>query len=76
MSSRMPSAEAIARARAEIEAENRAASQPDPLAAYRPRQQSLPSEHPDHTCDMYCDGQDGWNSDCARIRRKLFGGGR
>lgn len=34
----------------------------------------LPSEDPNHTCGMHCDGQDGTNSYCARIRRKLFGG--
>lgn len=31
----------------------------------------LPSDHPDHFCNMYCDGQDGSNSECARLRRKL-----
>lgn len=29
----------------------------------------LPSNHEDHICGMYCDGQDGINSECAKIRR-------
>lgn len=37
------------------------------------RRSNLPPEDPDHICGMMCDGQDGSNSDCARIRRKLFG---
>lgn len=39
------------------------------------RRSNLPSEHPEHLCGMPCDGQDGSNSYCARLRRKLFGGG-
>lgn len=31
----------------------------------------LPPDHPDHTCGLCCDGQDGRSSDCARIRRAL-----
>ena len=34
---------------------------------------NLPPEDPDHICGMMCDGQDGRNSDCCRIRVKLFG---
>lgn len=29
----------------------------------------LPGWHPDHCCGMYCDGQDGTNSNCAIARR-------
>lgn len=36
------------------------------------RRSNLPPEHPDHICGMFCDGQDGSNSYCARLRRKLF----
>lgn len=31
----------------------------------------LPSSDPLHTCGMYCDGQDGSNSHCARERAKI-----
>lgn len=37
------------------------------------RRSNLPPEHPDHICGMMCDGQDGSNSYCARLRWKLFG---
>lgn len=37
------------------------------------RRTSLPPEHPDHTCGMMCDGQDGQSSNCYKIRMKLFG---
>lgn len=32
---------------------------------------NLPSENPDHTCNMLCDGQDGQSSYCYRLRSKL-----
>lgn len=37
------------------------------------RRSNLPPEHPDHICGIMCDGQDGTNSDCCKIRMKLFG---
>lgn len=37
------------------------------------RRTRLPSEHPDHLHGLMCDGQDGMNSYCERLRRKLFG---
>lgn len=30
---------------------------------------TIPSDDPAHVCGMYCDGQDGMNSLCARTRR-------
>lgn len=41
-------------------------------ATAKSRRSRLPSEHPDHICGLACDGQDGQNSYCARLRRKLF----
>ena len=40
-------------------------------AAESMRRASLPSEDKEHICGMSCDGQDGSNSYCARLRRKL-----
>lgn len=37
------------------------------------RRSNLPPEHPEHLCGWMCDGQDGWSSDCCKIRTKLFG---
>lgn len=37
------------------------------------RRSNLPPEDPEHICGMFCDGQDGGGSDCAKIRCKLFG---
>lgn len=69
----MPSADAVAAAEAEIATEDRAyAAQCSALAAAQARRAPLPSEHPDHTCGLHCDGQDGSNSHCARLRSKLF----
>lgn len=42
------------------------------IAAENSRRSQLPSEHPEHICGLGCDGQDGQNSYCARLRRKLF----
>lgn len=36
------------------------------------RRSSLPSEDPEHVHGMLCDGQDGMNSYCERLREKLF----
>lgn len=30
-----------------------------------------PSTDPRHECGMFCDGQDGYQSDCARAKRGL-----
>lgn len=43
------------------------------VEAENERRAKLPSEHPDHICGVRCDGQDGMNSRCARLRVKLFG---
>jgi len=43
------------------------------LALEESFRKDLPSEHPDHTCNMFCDGQDGQTSYCYRLRKKLFG---
>ena len=73
-----PSKSQIAAAKREIAVEDDAARQlreaPDQLAiaAENSRRSRLPSEHPDHICGLSCDGQDGSNSYCARLRRKLF----
>lgn len=37
------------------------------------RRTSLPPENPEHLCGMSCDGQDGYGSDCALVRNKLYG---
>lgn len=34
-----------------------------------PNLSQLPSADPRHVCGMFCDGQDGSNSDCARAKR-------
>lgn len=74
----MPTAE-VARAKAEIEDENRRSREANDTPERRAqgeensRRSSLPSEHPDHICGMLCDGQDGWTSHCYRLRDKLFG---
>lgn len=70
---RQPTATEIARAQAEILAEDAAAR-----ARYMDdtRGTSLPSEHPDHVHNLKCDGQDGRSSQCVRLRVKLFGADR
>lgn len=30
----------------------------------------LPSTDPKHECGMFCDGQDGYNSECAKAKRE------
>lgn len=72
----------VAAAKAEIAEEDRRAVEArlarHATPAYRAqvdegsRRTKLPSEHADHLCGMLCDGQDGSNSYCARLRRKLF----
>lgn len=37
------------------------------------RRSNLPMEDPEHICGLFCDGQDGSNSDCCLVRTKLFG---
>jgi hypothetical protein len=73
----MPTPEQIEAAVREIEAEDKAARarirEYDPVAAENGRRSQLPSEHPEHIHGMMCDGQDGMNSYCERLRRKLFG---
>lgn len=75
---RKPTKKAVAAAKralaAEDEARERAriTSVDSPAAAENARRSSLPSEHPEHVCGMSCDGQDGANSYCARLRAKLF----
>lgn len=76
---RRPSASEVAAAKRAIAAEDEVARQlrerPEQIAAAaeNSRRSRLPSEHPDHICGLSCDGQDGQNSYCARLRRKLFG---
>lgn len=72
--SAMPDPAAVARALAEVDAEDRATVEHNSEVARQmsTRPRDLPSEHPDHTCGLHCDGQDGRNSRCARIRAKLF----
>lgn len=67
---RRPSAQQVAQAKKEIELEDAAAAL---LVAPVSNRSSLPSEDPNHVCGLLCDGQDGANSYCARLRRKLFG---
>ena len=75
----LPTEEAIQRAKKEMQEENilswGRANSPSNRRTIEEnhRRSSLPSEHPDHICGIMCDGQDGSNSDCARLRRKLFG---
>lgn len=69
----------VAQAEREIKQENQ--DRVDSHAAYYEseeykevqRRTHLPSSHPDHICGIFCDGQDGSNSHCARLRAKLFG---
>lgn len=68
----LPSPELVARAKAEIQAEDEAERAATLAISSNP---DLPSEHPDHICGALCDGQDGSSSHCARLRRKLFGRG-
>ena len=74
----MPTEQQIAAARLEMEQEDRAREKAEhtlereTIVEENNRRSNLPSEHPEHMCGMMCDGQDGWNSDCARVRRKLF----
>lgn len=72
---RKPTKAEVARAKAEIEAENAEMEaarrvQPDPEIE---RRTLLPPEDPEHLCGPTCDGQDGSNSYCTRLRQKLFG---
>jgi len=68
----LPSPEQIAKAQQEIKEEDEAARRKIQLAELD-RRTSLPSEHPDHLHGLHCDGQDGCNSYCVRLRKKLFG---
>ena len=74
-----PSSSQIEAAKRAIAAEDETARQlrdaPEQIAvaAENSRRSRLPSAHPDHICGLGCDGQDGQNSYCARLRRKLFG---
>lgn len=71
--------ERVAIAKAEIEREDRETARraalreitDAPILAETARRARLPPEDPDHICGMMCDGQDGQNSHCARLRRKL-----
>lgn len=75
---KLPTKKQIAAARAAIAEEMRAAAvygetpERQAIAADIVRRSSLPSEHPEHIHGMLCDGQDGMNSYCERLRRKLF----
>lgn len=78
---RRPTKRQIAKAKAEIRREDEARMRrlnSDPVRKAQEkeieRRASLPSEHPDHICGRMCDGQDGSNSECARLRDRLFGG--
>lgn len=76
---RKPTKKQVAKAKAEIEAENKKSREytetPEYVAACEEnsRRASLPSEDPEHIHGMMCDGQDGSNSYCDRLRNKLFG---
>ena len=39
-------------------------------ALHRADLSQLPSSDPNHVCGMFCDGQDGSNSNCAMLRRQ------
>ena len=39
-------------------------------ALHRADLSQLPSSDPNHLCGMFCDGQDGSNSNCAMLRRQ------
>ena len=75
----LPTKEEIEAARWALEAEDEAAARArhtpthDAIVAENARRTALPSEHPDHIHGMMCDGQDGQNSWCVRLREKLFG---
>ena len=72
-----PTTEQIETAKREIAEEDararRMSAKDEAVVAETRRRSQLPSEHPEHIHGMMCDGQDGDNSYCARIRRKLFG---
>jgi hypothetical protein len=76
---RVPTDEQVTAVKREIEIEDlkrqHRIEDPDRVAVEREnaRRSSLPSEHPEHIHGMMCDGQDGMNSYCERLRRKLFG---
>lgn len=76
---RTPTKKQVKAAHAQIAAEDRAAERARDTPANRRiidenrRRSSLPSEHPEHIHGMMCDGQDGMNSYCCRLRMKLFG---
>jgi hypothetical protein len=78
---RTPSKQQVEAAKREIAREDKVASErrlsPEDQAQVdeNHRRSNLPSEHPEHICGWMCDGQDGSNSYCARLRYKLFGGG-
>lgn len=75
-----PTNEQVTTAKAEIEAEDSrrransvcAYDEQKRIIAENQRKSSLPSEDPEHIHGMMCDGQDGMNSYCERLRRKLF----
>jgi hypothetical protein len=73
-----PTRKQVAKAKDEIAAEDYAKSilerGDEDVVAENSRRSSLPSEHPEHIHGMMCDGQDGMNSYCVRLRTKLFGG--
>lgn len=73
-----PNKSAVAAAKREIAVEDeearrlRESPEQQAVSDENSRRSRLPSEHPDHICGMLCDGQDGQNSYCSRLRRKLF----
>lgn len=77
-----PTKKQVTQAQEEIEAEDCAqvvrmnTLERRAIEAENSRRSSLPSEDPEHIHGLMCDGQDGWNSYCSRLRRKLFGEGR
>lgn len=73
-----PTKAQVSIAKMEIEDEDRRARQVHSIdeqhtIAENRRRSLLPSEDPEHIHGMLCDGQDGMNSYCERLRRKLFG---
>ena len=69
---RMPTDAEIEEARRQINEEDKKQEGLIVEYAENRRRNHLPSEHPEHICGVMCDGQDGYSSYCARIRRKLF----
>lgn len=73
-----PTKKQVETAKAEIWEEDRRARRvrsvkSEQVIAENARRSSLPSEDFEHIHGMMCDGQDGMNSYCERLRRKLFG---